>query len=122
MAAIAALVGCTLALGGPPMRAGSFGDASAAREGHAPARRPAADRPSGGAVADRVWEPLAALPAQSAELAGLIALGLSLLGAGRYMRRTPARKTRTGTGIRARGAGTAPRSLAERLSARISAR
>ena len=122
MAAIAALVGCTLALGGPPMRAGALGDASAARDGHEPARRPAVGRPSGVAITERVRDPLAGLPGHSAELAGLLALGLSLLGAGRYMRRTPSRKTQTGTAIRARAAGQAPRSLAERLSVRISAR
>jgi hypothetical protein len=121
--AIAALLACSLALAGPPMKAGAFSEGGAATERRAQAMHAAPGRPSAVAFGGRLQTPLAALPAHSAELAGLFVLGLSLLGAGRYLRREPA--PRSGLHAVAQptaSEGTVPGSLVRRWTVRSSVR
>ncbi len=119
LVAIAALLACSLALAGPPMKAGAFTEGGAATERRAQAMHAAPGQSFGG----RLPTPLAALPAHSAELAGLFVLGLSLLGAGRYLRREPA--PRSGLHAVAQptaSEGTVPGSLVRRWTVRSSVR
>ncbi len=123
LVAIAALLACSLALAGPPMKAGAFSEGGAATERRAQAMHAAPGRPSAVAFGGRLQTPLAALPAHSAELAGLFVLGLSLLGAGRYLRREPA--PRSGLHAVAQptaSEGTVPGSLVRRWTVRSSVR
>jgi hypothetical protein len=120
--AIAALLSCSLALAGPPMKAGAFSEGSAATERRASAKRSAAET-SAVALTGRLQTPLTALPAHSAELAGLFVLGLSLLGAGRYLRRGPVNRSRLHSVEQAKATeGTVPGSLVRRWTARSSVR
>lgn len=120
LVAIVALLSCCLALAGPPMRAGTLSSGTSATETRTSIDRSVPDRPAFVALADRLHAPLAALPAHSAELAGLFVLGLSLLGAGRYLRRGPATRRRIHSVSRPGASeGTAPRTAdAERLATR----